>query len=109
MSSPLSSLLPFFWVFGKMHAGCATGTFGGTPYGATKRVRGVPVWVGGTHAGSATGTLGGAPHGATKRARGDDGDRDCDDSDDDDDGYEGNDDGGDEKWKRRMRRTWKYE
>ena len=29
------------------HAGPATGAFGGAPYGATKRVRGVPKWGGG--------------------------------------------------------------
>ena len=27
-----------------MHAGPATGAFGGAPYGGTKRVRGVPKW-----------------------------------------------------------------
>eukprot|EP00959_Pyramimonas_sp_CCMP1952_P402720 8439044-Pyramimonas_sp.AAC.1 len=26
-----------FWVAGGAHANCATGTFGGAPYGATKR------------------------------------------------------------------------
>ena len=33
-------------VVGK-HAGPGTGAFGGAPYGATKRVRGVPKWGGG--------------------------------------------------------------
>eukprot|EP00959_Pyramimonas_sp_CCMP1952_P254031 5306935-Pyramimonas_sp.AAC.1 len=40
------------------HAGCATGTFAGAPYGATAYVRGVPTWVGWAHAGCATGTFG---------------------------------------------------
>ena len=74
------------------HAGCATWTLGGAPYGATKRVRGVPQWGGHRmrvfrhwdlrwsslwghetcegcakmgrvpHASSAIGTLGGAPY-----------------------------------------------
>ena len=52
------------------HAGGGTGAFGGAPYGATKRVRGVPNWVCGTHAGGSTGAFGGAPYGATKRVRG---------------------------------------
>ena len=30
---------------GGTHANPATGTFGGAPYGATNRVRGVPKWV----------------------------------------------------------------
>ena len=29
---------------GGLHAACATGAFGGAPYGATDRVRGVPKW-----------------------------------------------------------------
>ena len=29
------------------HADCATGTLGGAPYEATKRLRGVPKWAGG--------------------------------------------------------------
>ena len=52
------------------HARSATGAFGGAPYGATKRVRGVPKWMGGRHARFATGDFGGAPYGATKRVRG---------------------------------------
>ena len=78
------------------HASCATGTLVGAPYGATKRVRGVPrtacelrhwdlrwssLWGHETcegcakmgrvpHAGCATGTLVGAPYGATKRCAG---------------------------------------
>eukprot|EP00959_Pyramimonas_sp_CCMP1952_P278162 5815001-Pyramimonas_sp.AAC.1 len=38
------------------------------PYGATKRVRGLPV--AGTHADGTMWALGGAPNGATKRVRG---------------------------------------
>ena len=83
-----------------MHAGPAIGAFGGAPYGATKRVRGVPTCVARTLANCATGALrwgslwghetcegcaemgagnhvdpatvalGGAPYGATKRVRG---------------------------------------
>eukprot|EP00959_Pyramimonas_sp_CCMP1952_P085482 1788050-Pyramimonas_sp.AAC.1 len=30
----------------RRHAGCATGTLGGAPCGATNRVRGVPKWGG---------------------------------------------------------------
>eukprot|EP00959_Pyramimonas_sp_CCMP1952_P349773 7328751-Pyramimonas_sp.AAC.1 len=78
------------------HAGCASGAFGGAPYGATKHVRGLPKWGGGAmravplwsslwghevcagcakmrrrrHAGCATGAFDGAPYGATKRVRG---------------------------------------
>ena len=48
----------------------ATGAFGGAPYGATERVRGVPNRASVLHANCATGTLGGAPYGATKRVRG---------------------------------------
>ena len=55
---------------GDPHANCATGTFGGAPSGATKRVRCVPKWVARTYANCATGTFGGAPSGATKRVRG---------------------------------------
>ena len=44
--------------------------FGGAPYGATKRVRGVPKWGWGRHAGAAILAFGGAPYGATKRVRG---------------------------------------
>eukprot|EP00959_Pyramimonas_sp_CCMP1952_P056254 1175026-Pyramimonas_sp.AAC.1 len=32
----------------RRHANCATGTLYGAPYGATKRVRGVPKWGGAT-------------------------------------------------------------
>ena len=48
----------------------AAGSFGGAPYGASKRVRDVPnrVWV--RHADFAAGAFGGAPYGATKRAMG---------------------------------------
>ena len=42
----------------------------GPPYEATKRVRGVPKFVGETHADCATGAFGGAPYGATNRVRG---------------------------------------
>ena len=48
----------------------ATGAFGGTPYGAMQRVRGVPTWVAETHVSAATGGSGGAPYGATKHAMG---------------------------------------
>eukprot|EP00959_Pyramimonas_sp_CCMP1952_P249844 5223139-Pyramimonas_sp.AAC.1 len=41
--------------------------FGGAPYGATNRARGVPKCVWGRHAGAATGAFGGDPYGATKR------------------------------------------
>ena len=51
-------------------AGGATGAFGGAPYGATKRARGVPKWMAGAHAGTAGWAFGGAPCGATKRVRG---------------------------------------
>ena len=51
------------------HANAATGAFGGAPYGATKRVRGVPKWVRWAHANAATGAFGGAPDEATKRVR----------------------------------------
>eukprot|EP00959_Pyramimonas_sp_CCMP1952_P336845 7053377-Pyramimonas_sp.AAC.1 len=54
----------------RRHADCATGTLGGTPCGATKRVRRVPQIGRRHHAGCATGTLDGAPSGATKRERG---------------------------------------
>ena len=56
----------------RRHASSVTGTLGGAPYGATKRVRGVPKkgGGGGPHANCATGALGGAPYGATKRVRG---------------------------------------
>eukprot|EP00959_Pyramimonas_sp_CCMP1952_P257912 5389921-Pyramimonas_sp.AAC.1 len=36
------------WLRGT-HADGGTGALGGAPYGATKRVRGVPKWVWGTH------------------------------------------------------------
>eukprot|EP00959_Pyramimonas_sp_CCMP1952_P384216 8051836-Pyramimonas_sp.AAC.1 len=39
-------------------------------YGATKRVRGVPIWARWRHANPATGAFGGAPYGATKRCTG---------------------------------------
>ena len=55
---------------GVTRAVAPTKAFGGTPYEATKRVRGVPKWVCGTHAGGSTGAFGGAPYGATKRVRG---------------------------------------
>eukprot|EP00959_Pyramimonas_sp_CCMP1952_P444796 9313196-Pyramimonas_sp.AAC.1 len=35
----------------------ATGAFGGAPYGAAKRVKGVPKWVVGGHADPATGAF----------------------------------------------------
>eukprot|EP00959_Pyramimonas_sp_CCMP1952_P219974 4598942-Pyramimonas_sp.AAC.1 len=38
-------------------------------HGAAKRVRGVPGYVAGAHVGTAAGTTGGTPHGATKRVR----------------------------------------
>ena len=53
------------WV-GETHANCATGAFGGAPYGSTKRGRGVQV----SHAAAATGAFGGAPYVTTKRVRG---------------------------------------
>ena len=82
-----------------LHATPTIGAFGGAPYGATKRVRGVPKWGGaamrtlplgpsaellwghdpreecaemarGRHANSATGAFGGAPYGATILVRG---------------------------------------
>eukprot|EP00959_Pyramimonas_sp_CCMP1952_P195730 4092404-Pyramimonas_sp.AAC.1 len=40
------------------------------PYGATKRVRGVPKSVRWAHGNAATGAFAGAPYGATKRMRG---------------------------------------
>eukprot|EP00959_Pyramimonas_sp_CCMP1952_P132184 2763953-Pyramimonas_sp.AAC.1 len=45
------------------------GAFGGAPFGATKRVKGV-VMGGEPHAGPATGAFGGVPYGATKRMSG---------------------------------------
>eukprot|EP00959_Pyramimonas_sp_CCMP1952_P108934 2277770-Pyramimonas_sp.AAC.1 len=51
------------------HASAATGAFGGTPHGATKRVRDAPKWARWCHAGAATGAFGGAPFRATKRVR----------------------------------------
>ena len=54
----------------ELHADPATGAFGGAPYGATKRVRGVPECVWGRHADAATWAFGGAPYVATKRVRG---------------------------------------
>ena len=50
-------------------AGPATGAFGGAPYGATKRARGVPKFLLVGHANAATGASDGAPYGATKLAR----------------------------------------
>ena len=55
---------------GWTHVNAATGAFGGAPYGATNRVRGVPKWVARTHVDSATGAFGGAPYGATNRVMG---------------------------------------
>ena len=52
------------------HAGCAAGTFGGTPYGAKKHVRGVPKWVRWAHVAAAIWAFGGAPYVATKHVRG---------------------------------------
>ena len=52
------------------NANVATWAFGGPPYGATNRVRGVPKWVAGTNANAATWAFGGAPYGATNRVRG---------------------------------------
>ena len=52
------------------YAGASTGALGGAPYGATKRVRGVPGCVAGTHVSAATGAFGGAPYRATKLLRG---------------------------------------
>eukprot|EP00959_Pyramimonas_sp_CCMP1952_P083735 1750926-Pyramimonas_sp.AAC.1 len=46
------------------------GAFGGAPYVATKRVRGVPTWVAVTHVDPAPGAFGGAPHRATSRVSG---------------------------------------
>ena len=57
----------------RCHADPPTGAFGGAPYGATNRVRGVPkwqCWVEETHVGPPTGAFGGAPYGATERVRG---------------------------------------
>ena len=49
----------------------ATGAFGGTPYGATNRVKGVPKWVARTHVDPPPyGAFGGTPYGATNRVRG---------------------------------------
>ena len=48
----------------------ATKAFGGAPYGATKRVRGVRKRARWAHANAATAAVGGAPDGATKRVRG---------------------------------------
>eukprot|EP00959_Pyramimonas_sp_CCMP1952_P188372 3939380-Pyramimonas_sp.AAC.1 len=45
---------------GWSHANMATGALGGAPYGATKRVRGVPKWVGRSHVTIATGAMNGA-------------------------------------------------
>eukprot|EP00959_Pyramimonas_sp_CCMP1952_P148303 3102714-Pyramimonas_sp.AAC.1 len=53
---------------GKLHVDSAIGAFGGAPYGATKRVRGVPKWVGGVARGHA-GAFGGSLLGATRRVR----------------------------------------
>eukprot|EP00959_Pyramimonas_sp_CCMP1952_P435316 9115542-Pyramimonas_sp.AAC.1 len=39
----------------------------GAPYGATNRLRGVPNWARWCHANPPTGSFGGAPYGATKR------------------------------------------
>ena len=49
------------------HASATIGAFGGAPYGATMRVKGVPTRVRVRHASAATGAFGGAPYGATKR------------------------------------------
>ena len=54
----------------RRHASCATGTLGGAPHEATKRVRGVPKMGRRRHASSLIGSLGGAPYEATKRVRG---------------------------------------
>ena len=54
---------------GWTHANCATGAFGGAPYGVTKRVKGAPKVSGGRYANPVTGAFGGAPYGATKRVR----------------------------------------
>ena len=52
------------------HANAATRAFGGAPYGATNRARGVPKWVQCRHANAANGAFGEAPDGATERVRG---------------------------------------
>eukprot|EP00959_Pyramimonas_sp_CCMP1952_P001485 30526-Pyramimonas_sp.AAC.1 len=53
----------------RTHVDTATEDFGGAPFGATKRLRGVPTWVARTHVDTATGACG-APLGATKRMKG---------------------------------------
>eukprot|EP00959_Pyramimonas_sp_CCMP1952_P240054 5016710-Pyramimonas_sp.AAC.1 len=45
------------------------GPFGGAPFGATNRVRGVPKLARWCHTSAAAGAFGGAPFGATTRAR----------------------------------------
>ena len=59
------------WAGGRYANPAAAGTFGGAPYGATKRVRGVPKLAAGRHATPAAGAFGGAQIKirATKRAR----------------------------------------
>ena len=52
------------------YAPAATGALCGSPYEATKRVRGVPKWVAGTHAGCATWTFSGAPMGSHETCEG---------------------------------------
>ena len=52
----------------RRHANAATGAFGGAPHGATILVRAKSVRW--RHANPATGAFGGAPYGATKRVRG---------------------------------------
>eukprot|EP00959_Pyramimonas_sp_CCMP1952_P001568 32157-Pyramimonas_sp.AAC.1 len=44
--------------------------FGGGPYGATKRVRGVPKWVRWAHANAGIWVFGRAPSGVKKRVKG---------------------------------------
>eukprot|EP00959_Pyramimonas_sp_CCMP1952_P470243 9496305-Pyramimonas_sp.AAC.1 len=95
-------------------AGCATATLNGAPYGATKRMRGVPKWCGAAMRAAPLGPSVELPMcprsvcGATKRVMGitkwggaeigddDDDDRD-DDDDNDDDGDGQREDGEDER------------
>eukprot|EP00959_Pyramimonas_sp_CCMP1952_P086503 1809446-Pyramimonas_sp.AAC.1 len=46
------------------------GAFGGTPYGATQRLKGVPNWSRWAHASAGIWASGGASNEATKRVRG---------------------------------------
>ena len=48
-----------------LHASAATGAFGGAPHGAAILVRGVPKWARVRHSGAATLAFGEAPYGAT--------------------------------------------